>query len=139
MAFLMIVDDNESQCRLMAKLMKLLGHRTATFLNPVEALEYLEEPENEAPDLVILDYEMPIMDGLTGLRHLRASERGANIPVAMFTAIDDPSLIHAAMSAGANAFWVKSMMGFSALNREIELLLKRSRTRNSRLNQPCTC
>jgi two-component system chemotaxis response regulator CheY len=139
MAFVMIIDDNEGQCRLMAKLMKFRGHSTLTFLSPIEALQYMEESANRAPHLIIIDYDMPLMDGLTGLRHLRASERGADIPIAMLTANDDPGLIHAALNAGADAFWVKSTMDFSAINREVDLLLKQGCACNAELNETCTC
>jgi DNA-binding NarL/FixJ family response regulator len=58
-----------------------------------------------APDLVLLDYRMPEMDGLACLDRLQ--ERYPNVKVVMLSATDDPQLVEAALSRGASAFIVK--------------------------------
>jgi DNA-binding NarL/FixJ family response regulator len=57
------------------------------------------------PDLVLLDYRMPEMDGLACLDRLQ--DRYPNVKVVMLSATDDPQLIEAALSRGASAFIVK--------------------------------
>jgi DNA-binding NarL/FixJ family response regulator len=57
------------------------------------------------PDIVLLDVRMPGMDGLTVLERLR--ERYPKVRVAMLSAVDDPTVVKAALSRGASAFIVK--------------------------------
>jgi DNA-binding NarL/FixJ family response regulator len=57
------------------------------------------------PDIVLLDVRMPGIDGLTVLERLR--ERYPKVRVAMLSAVDDPTVVKAALSRGASAFIVK--------------------------------
>lgn len=57
------------------------------------------------PDLVLLDFRMPEMDGLVCLDRLR--QRYPRVKVVMLSAVDDPQLIDAALTRGASAFIVK--------------------------------
>jgi DNA-binding NarL/FixJ family response regulator len=57
------------------------------------------------PDIVLLDVRMPGIDGLTVLERLR--ERYPKVRVAMLSAIDDPTVVKAALGRGASAFIVK--------------------------------
>jgi DNA-binding NarL/FixJ family response regulator len=57
------------------------------------------------PDAVLLDVRMPGMDGLTVLEQIR--ERYPNVAVIMFSGIDDPVLVRAALERGAAAFVLK--------------------------------
>jgi DNA-binding NarL/FixJ family response regulator len=59
------------------------------------------------PDLVVLDFRMPGIDGLTCLDRIRS--RHPNVKVAMLSADDDPAVIDAALTRGANAYIVKSI------------------------------
>jgi DNA-binding NarL/FixJ family response regulator len=57
------------------------------------------------PDVVLLDVRMPGMDGLAVLERVR--ERYPNVSVVMFSGIDDPTLVRAALERGAAAFVLK--------------------------------
>jgi CheY-like chemotaxis protein len=63
----------------------------------------LERLEQVSPDLIILDVYMPVMDGASFLRHLRAQKRTATTPVLALSA-GGPSAREAAMAAGADVF-----------------------------------
>lgn len=57
------------------------------------------------PDVIILDQEMPVLDGLGALEKLRAALPGAVI--VMFSSADDPTVRQRAMASGADAFFEK--------------------------------
>jgi len=69
--------------------------------------EALAAIASEVPDLVLLDLQMPRVDGFTVLQALRASEATARLPVIVITARDDVLSIDRAFSEGATSFLVK--------------------------------
>ncbi|MCH9809003.1 MAG: response regulator transcription factor [Alphaproteobacteria bacterium] len=67
----------------------------------------MEAIENGKFDLVLLDLNMPEVDGFEGLLELRA--RHPKIPVVIVSAIDEPTTIHQAMTCGASGYISKSV------------------------------
>jgi CheY-like chemotaxis protein len=66
--------------------------------------------EAQAFDLIFMDMQMPVMDGLTAIRHIRAREAAGNskqIPICVLTANATPEHREQAARAGANAFLTK--------------------------------
>lgn len=87
-----------------------------TAANGAQALETLETPvarsdgpSRRAIDLVLMDIRMPLMDGITALRHLRTHTNPAlaATPVLVLTTFDDEEMVLAALRAGANGFLLK--------------------------------
>jgi two-component system, response regulator len=73
----------------------------------VEAIEYLFHPErgpSEMPGLVLLDLNMPRMDGFGVLRKMRAAERTMFVPVVMLTSSVHPEDVRSAYGLGANGY-----------------------------------
>lgn len=81
----LIAEDNPVNQRIAMEFLHQAGYRTTCVENGQEALESIAET---VPDLVLMDIQMPVMDGLTALRKLRASEHdtGRRIPVLIVTA-----------------------------------------------------
>ncbi len=93
---ILLVDDDYYCLRINAALLEKLGHRVITATNGKEALE---EWQRQPFDLIMMDIQMPAMDGLAALRRIREleKEQGGHIPVIVQTAYampgDRPSLL----------------------------------------------
>ena len=101
----LIVDDTEINLILFSALVKKLGDCAAhTFANPHEGLAWALDNE---PDLVIVDYMMPELDGLEFISRLREAPGRAYVPVLMVTANDQKQVRYRALDLGANDFLTK--------------------------------
>jgi FixJ family two-component response regulator len=96
-----IVDDDESICLAMNRLLRSLGMDIATFTSGDEFIKHIETVQ-AFPDCVVLDVQMPGMNGLEVQELLVRSENPT--PVIFITAHDDVSLRKRALQAGAAAF-----------------------------------
>lgn len=72
-----------------------------------DGLEALAAVEREAPDMMLLDLEMPNLDGFGVLERLRADPRYRELPVVVVTGREDISAVDRAFIAGATSFVVK--------------------------------
>ena len=81
MSKVLIVDDDPSVVQTFARMLRLEGYEVLTALDADAALR---EVETSHPDAVLLDLRMPLADGLTFLRRLRAREE-RHTPVAIVT------------------------------------------------------
>ena len=80
---ILVVEDNEKNMKLFRDVLSATGYRTLEATTGGEAVELAKE---QAPDLVLMDIQMPGVDGVEALRRLRADERTAAIPVLAVTA-----------------------------------------------------
>lgn len=83
-AMILIVEDNEANRLLAGAVLEREGYRVEMAGNAEEALLTLA---NGSPDLILMDVQMPGMDGLTLTRRLKGDARTANIPVVALTAL----------------------------------------------------
>jgi two-component system, chemotaxis family, chemotaxis protein CheY len=92
----LIVEDDADLREMMAQLLTLEGYETATVANGREALEYLHNAV--APNVILLDLMMPIMDGWEFHRRLEADPEIPPVPVIVLSALDQGRAknIHAA-------------------------------------------
>src|SRR5262245_34781336 len=96
---IVIVDDDESVCSTMDRLLRSLGMDTDMFTSGDEFIKYLETVRAFCPDCVVLDVQMPGMNGLE-VRQLLV-RRENPLPVIFITAHTDPSVRERALRAGA--------------------------------------
>jgi chemosensory pili system protein ChpA (sensor histidine kinase/response regulator) len=100
----MVVDDSLTVRRVSQRLLERHGYRVTVARNGVEALEQLHE---STPAALLLDIEMPRMDGFELLGRLRAEPRFRETPVAMITSRAAERHRQHAMQLGANAYFGK--------------------------------
>ena len=119
MSFLLLVDDDEHTCEAMRRLLGRTGYAVACACSGADALALLADL---TPDLMILDWMMPDMDGLEVLRRIRANEATRDLPVLMYSAADDPRMKREAIRLGAMECVLKSG-GFFSLYERVEQVL----------------
>ena len=113
----MLIDD-DPDCRLLVRdaLLSLdAGVRTVEAADGCSALTLLglrdadgqDRREPVRPALIFMDVEMPHMDGLETLAHLRGAESLRPVPVVMMTGVKDEGRISRAAALGANSYTVK--------------------------------
>ncbi|WP_294322566.1 ATP-binding protein [uncultured Sphingomonas sp.] len=83
----LVVEDNDVNRYLLAEIVRRLGHAVVTAENGARAVEYVTAPAGNPVDLVLMDVQMPVMDGIAATRAIRAwSGAGATVPIHAITA-----------------------------------------------------
>jgi len=101
----LIIDDSDINLALVQALVNKLGDCvTVLHESPLQALAWCRD---QLPDLVIVDYMMPEMDGLGFIRAFRSLPGREIIPVLMITASDQRDVRYEALTSGANDFLTK--------------------------------
>lgn len=101
----LLADDSMSVRRLAQHLLQSNGYRVITAADGLEALALLEQ--EDPPAMLLVDVEMPDMDGMELLRRLRADERYKRLPVVMLTAHAAGPISQKAIALGAQAYLTK--------------------------------
>lgn len=97
-----VIDDEPSVCKALRRLISSAGFNVITYLS---ARAFLDDLPVRAPDLLVLDVQLPDMTGLELQRHLVAS--GQTTPIVFITAHENGMTRLTAMDAGAAAFFQK--------------------------------
>ena len=107
---IVLAEDDPGHARLIEKnLRAVLTNTIVRFANGQEALDYLRREEQATQQhLLLLDLNMPVMDGYQVLSRLKADPRTELIPVIVLTTTDDPAEIRRCYDLGCNAYVVKS-------------------------------
>jgi FixJ family two-component response regulator len=97
-----IVDDDESVCRAMERLVRSLGMAAETYASSEDFVEQIESLPSFHLDCVILDVQMPGLNGIEVLARIRRLHK--DLPVVFITAHDDRAARERALAGGALAF-----------------------------------
>lgn len=100
----MLVDDSISVRRLAQHLLQSNGYQVTTVADGLQALEQLE---HTTPDVLLVDIEMPDMNGMELLRRVRAEDRWRQLPIVMLTAHEPGPVSQKAIDLGAQAYLTK--------------------------------
>jgi len=101
---LLVVDDNRVNRLLLGRALEQLGHTVAFAENGRQALEVLRQ---RAVDLVLLDIEMPVMDGYQVLEALGSDARLRDIPVVMMSSVEEVDSVARCIEMGAEDYLFK--------------------------------
>ena len=126
---ILVVDDQRANRELLEAQLDELGYEVRQAVDGIAALEAVAERE---PDLVLLDIDMPRLDGISVCRRLKAHPVRRLIPVVLLTASSDREVRLRGLEAGADDFLNKPFDARELLIRT-KVLLK-DRTLNARLD-----
>ncbi|MBC3934616.1 response regulator [Undibacterium sp. CY7W] len=121
----LVLDDAQINVTLLCHLLQKLDDcRSISFTEPAKALSWCAV---QVPDLVLVDYMMPEMDGVAFISHFRQLPGCADIPVLMITANSGLELRYQALDVGATDFLIKPIDRIEFLARTKNMLaLRRS-------------
>src|SRR5689334_21491009 len=138
-SFILIVDDNQTNLSVLAKILKAGGLSIRLATDGESALELLEE-DDELPELIVLDVQMPGIDGFETCRRLKNNPQTCHIPVIFMTAEADVASKVKGLSLGAVDYVSKPFEGEEVLARvrihlQIQQLTKKQQQWNQELEQ----
>lgn len=103
----LVVEDSDETRAMLTRMLYSEGYTPVEARNGVEALEKVGE---YSPDLIIMDLNMPHLDGLTTterIRQFRAKQ--SQVPILVITAFDTYGMKEAALEAGCNEYLMKPL------------------------------
>ena len=100
---ILVVDDNGAQLRTMKKMLEEY-YEVALAISGAQAMTSIGK---KRPDLILLDYEMPVCDGKMTLEMIRADEDLQSIPVVFLTSINDRANIEAVLKLKPAGYFLK--------------------------------
>lgn len=101
---ILAVDDSVTISEMIKAILQRVGYEVIVAYDGVEALEKVK---NEMPDLIILDVNMPKLDGYRVCRLLKFDRNYRHIPVVMLTARDEEENIRIGIKTGADLYLTK--------------------------------
>jgi signal transduction histidine kinase len=115
-ALLLLVEDQENNRIAMQIGLQAYYEQVIVASDGKEAIELARERN---PALILMDIQMPVMDGLEATRRIRADQELANIPIIALTALAMPGDEERCLDAGANSYYSKPVI-IKRLVKEIE-------------------
>ena len=101
----LVVDDSRAMRSILARLMTGLGFEVSQAGDGAEALSVLDD--GLRPDVVLVDWNMPVMDGLTFIKTVRGRDDLRDISLMMVTTESEQAQIVRALAAGAHEYVIK--------------------------------
>lgn len=101
-----VADDSMLTRRIVIKYLEPLGHSILQAANGGEVVDILNTGDS-TPDLILMDWNMPVLDGFQVLQMLGKDNRYKAIPIIMLTSESDDANREKALSAGAKGYITK--------------------------------
>lgn len=122
---ILCVDDEDAIRKLCTVYLAKRGYRVEAVGNGVEALKLIES--KGAPDIVVTDVNMPLMNGLELVKRLREDRRSARTPIIVLSAAKQEQDILAGYAHGADDY-IGKPIDLAVLAAKIETILRQTRT-----------
>lgn len=106
MSKVLIIDDSRAMRQIIGKIMKQLGFEIFEAGDGKEGIDQLEQHKDEV-ELVLVDWNMPVMNGYEFVQAVRAQDEFANHKLVMVTTETEPSQMAKALMAGVDEFVMK--------------------------------
>ncbi len=103
----LVIDDSRTMRSLLSRQLLALGYEVIQAQHGEEALELLEQSGDQVPDVATVDWNMPVMDGLTFVQHVRRRPEWRSIALMMVTTEAEYDQIVRALAAGAHEYLIK--------------------------------
>jgi signal transduction histidine kinase/DNA-binding NarL/FixJ family response regulator len=103
----LVVEDNATNQKIVCALLQKAGATTAVAENGAVAIDCLKDGQASRYDVVLMDIQMPVMDGYTATRQIRSALQLARIPIIALTANALSSDREACLQAGMNDYLTK--------------------------------
>lgn len=116
---ILIADDSRTFRHLEEELLVRNGYTLSQAENGAQAIQIAAR---ESPDLILLDLQMPVMDGAKALAVLKSNEKSRSIPVVMITTLGDDATRSSLLAAGAARVMFKPLNGPELINTIRELI-----------------
>ena len=123
---ILIIDDDSEILFSMAAICELAGWTPITSLNVRDGIIKFKE---QKPDIILIDYHLPILNGIDGVKRLRSLDK--EIPIIVLTVEEDQKIADKFLSVGANDFALKPIKAPDIISRiRVHLKLKESMESN---------
>jgi PAS domain S-box-containing protein len=119
----LLAEDNEANILTISEYLKSHGYKVFIAQDGFEAIAKAEETN---PNIILMDIQMPVLDGLEAIRRLRADSRFDPMPIVALTALAMPGDRERCLEAGANEYMSKPV-SLKGLVKTIELFLQQNK------------
>ena len=107
---IMVVDDDKITLKMWKFILEKQDHEGVTAESGKRCLEFLREPSNPRIDCILLDIEMPLLNGFNTLSSIRQSEKLKDIPVMFLTASATQETVREAIRLGVTSYLRKPFL-----------------------------
>ncbi len=115
----LVIDDSRTMRRIVSRILQDIGYETVEAEHGQDALDVLAD--GPLPDLACVDWNMPVMDGLTFVTRVRQDPALRPMTLMMVTTESEHSQIVRALAAGAHEYLIKPFTA-DAVREKLELL-----------------
>ena len=122
MALILVVDDEFSVAEVLESVLADAGHEVVTAINGQQGLDRINE---RIPDLVLLDFMMPLMDGPGMLKKMQEDPGYRNIPIIIMSSLPESAV--GASAKGLYAAFLRKPFKIGAVLGVVDDLLQRRR------------
>ena len=121
----LLVDDDEDDRTFFKEALEVLEYSTDIEYaeNGAEAIERLNKDGVKLPDIVFLDFNMPLMSGKDCLQHIRSRDRYSHIPIVIYSTSYNPANANILRGLGADRY-IRKPATFEGLKRVVSTALR---------------